>query len=432
MYVFRMMGLFMVLPVLALYGEDYAGSTPFLLGLALGAYGLTQAVLQIPFGMLSDRWGRKPVIALGLIIFAVGSAIAASADSVYGLILGRALQGGGAIASAIMAMVADLTSDESRTKAMATIGASIGVSFSVALVAGPILAGLGGLALMFWVTVGLAVIGLWILFQWVPTPVATARHRDAGTVPKLLGATIRNKELLRLNWGIFTLHFVLMASFLVMPAILESQLDISRNQHWMVYLPLLVLAFVAMVPFIIIAEKKRKMKWVFVAAVVLLGAMMGVMALEQHQRVGFMVGLFFFFMAFNLLEATLPSLMSKLAPAGAKGTASGVYATCQFLGAFCGGTAGGWLLQSQGVTAVFGLCVVMIGLWVLVASTMRSPRYLKGLQVPLAAEQFSRANEKLSSLPGVVEVVLIRDEAVAYLKVDPEFFRRDSLAGIEW
>lgn len=432
LYVFRMMGLFMLLPVLTLYGGDYSGSTPLLLGLALGGYGFTQALLQIPFGMLSDRWGRKPVIAMGLIIFAIGSAVAATADTVYGLILGRCLQGCGAIASAVMAMVADLTSDENRTKAMAAIGVSIGVSFSVALVLGPILADLGGLSLMFWFTVGLAVLGLWVLARWVPTPTAgPVRHRESGTVPGLLRSTLRNGDLLRLNLGIFILHFVLMAAFLVMPTILENQLDIPRGQHWVVYLPLLVLAFIAMLPFIIIAEKRQLMKPVFVAAVVLLGVMMAVMALGQHQRLGFLAGLFFFFMAFNLLEATLPSLMSKLAPAGAKGTASGVYASCQFLGAFGGGAVGGWVLQSYGIAAVFEVCGVLVLLWAALALTMRTPRHLSRVEVALAPTQVATATQRLAMLPGVVEVVLIEDEAMAYLRVDPAFFSRDSLAGIQ-
>ncbi len=432
LYAFRMLGLFMVLPVLALYGDEYSGSTPLMLGVALGAYGFTQALLQIPFGMLSDRWGRKPVIAIGLVIFALGSVVAACADSVYELILGRCLQGGGAIASAIMAMVADLTSDESRTKAMASIGASIGLSFSVALVLGPVLAGWGGISSLFWATVGLALAGLWVLWRWVPTPAIKSRHREAGAVPELLRTTLVHPQLLRLNLGIFALHFVLMACFLVMPSILETQLGFVRDQHWLIYLPLLVLAFIAMVPFIIIAEKRRKIKPIFVAAVALLAAMIGLMGAMTDSRWGFLAALFFFFMAFNLLEATLPSLMSKLAPAGAKGTASGIYSTCQFLGAFAGGVSAGWLLQYESVSAVFGLCSILVVAWLLLALTMSSPRFLAGVQIPLQAEYLAQADELLSALPGVVEVVLIQEEVTAYLKVDPSIFDRNCIAEIDW
>lgn len=432
LYAFRMLGLFMVLPVLALYGDEYSGSTPLMLGVALGAYGFTQALLQIPFGILSDRWGRKPVIALGLVIFALGSVVAACADSVYELILGRCLQGGGAIASAIMAMVADLTSDESRTKAMASIGASIGLSFSVALVLGPVLAGWGGISSLFWATVALALVGLWVLWRWVPTPAIKGRHREAGAVPELLRTTLVHPQLLRLNLGIFALHFVLMACFLVMPSILELQLGFVRDQHWTIYLPLLVLAFVAMVPFIIIAEKRRKIKPIFVAAVALLASMIALMGEMTGSRWGFLTALFFFFMAFNLLEATLPSLMSKLAPAGAKGTASGIYSTCQFLGAFAGGVSAGWLLEYESASAVFSLCAILVAGWLLLALTMSTPRFLSGVQIPLLAEQLSQADDLLSALPGVVEVVLIHEETTAYLKVDPSIFDRNSVAEIDW
>ncbi len=432
LYAFRMLGLFMVLPVLALYGDEYQGSTPLMLGVALGAYGFTQALLQIPFGILSDRWGRKPIIAIGLAIFALGSVVAACADSVYELILGRCLQGGGAIASAIMAMVADLTSDESRTKAMASIGASIGLSFSVALVLGPVLAGWGGISSLFWATVVLALIGLWVLWRWVPTPTVRGRHRETGAVPELLRTTLIHPQLLRLNVGIFALHFVLMACFLVMPSILESRLGFARDQHWLIYLPLLVLAFVAMVPFMIIAEKRQKIKPIFVAAVALLGVMVALMGEVADSRWGFLMALFFFFMAFNLLEATLPSLMSKLAPAGAKGTASGIYSTSQFLGAFAGGVGAGWLLEFEGVAAVFNLCAVLVLLWCLLAFTMSTPKFLAGVQVPLQAEYLSQADELLSALPGVVEVVLIQEEVTAYLKVDPSVFDRGSIAEIDW
>ncbi len=433
LYAFRMLGLFMVLPVLMLYGEHYEASTPLLLGMALGAYGFSQAILQIPFGSLSDRVGRKPVIIIGLLIFAMGSVVAAMAESIYGLILGRALQGAGAIAGAIMALVADVTQDQNRTKAMASIGASIGVSFSVALVLGPALAKIGGMQAIFTMTAALAAVGLVIVWRWVPTPMATARrHRDTGTVPELVGQIARIGELQRLNFGVFVLHAVLMASFVAMPLVLEQNLAVGRDDHWLVYLPLLILAFVAMVPFIIIAEKQRKMKGVFISAVALLATSEVALACFIDVRWAFFVALFFFFIAFNLLEATLPSLMSKIAPAGAKGTASGIYSTCQFLGAFVGGVGGGWLLQEFTFSGVFIGAAVMLLLWLLIAQNMKSPKHLTLVKVPVSLDEVDRVDEFLSALPGVAEVIIIEDEATAYLKVDDREFDQQSIENRDW
>lgn len=428
LYAFRMLGLFMVLPVLSLYGSSYEGSTPLLIGVALGAYGFTQAILQIPFGMWSDRWGRKQVIAVGLVLFAIGSVVAAQSHTIYGLIFGRCLQGGGAIASAIMALVADLTLDENRSKAMAAIGASIGLSFSVALALGPFVASLYGMAGIFWFTTLLAVIGLFVLVRFVPTPVATSgrSHRDAGAVPELLSKTLRNVELLRLNAGIFSLHFILTASFVVMPRLLEN-MGIDRTHHWQVYIPMLALAFVVMIPFMIVAEKRRKIKPVFLLAVASMAIMELVLALTQTHRVGFLVALFVFFTAFNLLEATLPSLMSKAAPAGSKGTASGIYSTCQFMGAFVGGVGGGWALQAYGPHGVFLACGVVASVWLGLALTMKPPRFLSSVQIPLSREEMATFADRIASFPGVAEVVVIREEQAAYLKVDNTVFDREQL-----
>lgn len=431
LYSFRMLGLFMLLPVLALYGRDYAGSSPFLLGVALGAYGLSQALLQIPFGVLSDRIGRKPVIAGGLVLFALGSVVAAQAETVYELIAGRALQGAGAIASAIMALVADLTTEENRTKAMAVIGMSIGVSFSLALVLGPVVSRFGGLEAIFWLTALFALVGLVMLLKLVPTPHRTRVHRDAGTVPQLFWQTLRNVELQRLNLGIFALHFALMASFVVLPVVLEDQLGVQRDQHWLVYLPLLVLAFLAMVPFIIVAERKRQMKPVFVAAIGLLAAMELALVFWQHSLPLTLTALFLFFMAFNLLEACLPSLVSKVAPAGSKGTAAGIYSTSQFLGAFAGGVIGGWWIQSGVPADVFIGSAVVVLVWGLVAAYMHPPRYLSSILVSVGEnDDLDDAETRLRELTGVEEVMLIEEERVAYLKVDSQRFDRNDLRAI--
>lgn len=430
LYSFRMFGLFMLLPVLALYSSDYTGSTPFLLGLALGAYGVSQALLQIPFGMLSDRIGRKPVILAGLVIFIVGSVIAAQATSVTELIIGRFLQGGGAISAAVMALLTDLTSEENRTKAMATIGASIGVSFSLALTVGPLMAAWAGVSSIFWLTALLGAVGIVIVLKLVPSVEAPRRHRDAGAVPALLWNTLKNPDLLRLNLGIFSLHFVLMANFMVLPLILEQQLGVERNYHGLLYFPLLAAAFVVMLPFIIVAEKRRQIKPVFLGAIALL-VLMELMLIRVPPSMPLtLIAIFLFFAAFNLLEATLPSMVSKIAPAGAKGTATGIYATSQVLGVFAGGAVGGWLLQQWGMTAVLSMGAVVTLLWFVVALSMRPPRFLASVLIPLRGQDPQAISEKLRAVEGVAEVLVVASENTVYLKVDPRLVDRQSLTSI--
>jgi predicted MFS family arabinose efflux permease len=431
LYTFRMFGLFLLLPVLALYGTQYQGHTPFLLGIALGAYGASQALLQIPFGMLSDRIGRKPIIFFGLIIFIIGSVVAAQAHTVYALILGRLLQGGGAISGVVMALLTDLTSEENRTKAMATIGASIGVSFAVAMTVGPMMAAWAGVGSIFWVTAVLGVIGTAILFFLVPNvQQAPRRKQEVGTVPNLLWQTLKHPELMRLNVGIFALHFVLMANFMVLPHILEQQLHIARNHHGMVYFPMLAIAFVVMLPFIIIAEKRRKIKPVFIGAIGLLALAQTALMLTPPHLFFTLAMIFFFFVAFNLLEATLPSMVSKIAPAGAKGTATGIYATCQVVGVSAGGAMGGWLLQQYGTTAVFALGVFFIFIWFVAAWSMQPPRFLASVLISLGNRNAPMIAEKLRLLEGVDEVLIVESENTAYLKVDQKLFDRKALNAI--
>lgn len=363
LYSFRMLGLFMVLPLLALYVTDMPGATPAMIGLALGVYGLSQALLQVPFGWLSDRIGRKPVILGGLAIFALGSVVAALADSVHGIVLGRALQGTGAIASTVMALVADLTREEQRTKAMALIGVSIGASFALALVLGPVIAGFAGLAGVFWFTTGLAAVGVAIVLLLVPNgegdPVS---HSDVGARTDLLGASLLNPALARLYFGVFVLHFVLMACFLVVPGFLEGLAGVPRHLHWLVYLPVLALSVVAMLPMMSRAERGGRLQHMLLLGVGLLFAGVAVLGIGSHAMLLY-VGLWLFFIGFNYLEATLPSLVSKTVFAGGKGTALGIFSTCQFLGAFAGGAIGGWILQYAGLTALVFVCLGMIGLW---------------------------------------------------------------------
>ena len=379
LYSFRMLGLFMVLPLLALYAADMPGSSPALIGLALGIYGLTQALLQIPFGWLSDQIGRKPVIVGGLLLFALGSVVAGMADSIQGIVLGRTLQGAGAIASTVMALVADLTREEQRTKAMAVVGMSIGLSFTVALILGPVVAAAGGLSAVFWFTAALALAGIGIVLLLVPTPAAQGmEHTDVGTRAGLIGQSLRDGALLRLNFGVFTLHFILMACFLVVPGFLEQTVGIHRSHHWYVYLPALLLSIAGMVPLMIVAERGGRPHQMFLLGIVLLLAAVAMLGFASNALL-FYAALWLFFVGFNYLEATLPSLVSKTVFAGGKGTAMGVYSTCQFLGAFAGGAGGGWLLQYAGVGALIGTCVALAALWLILVLPARA--------MPVAAQQ---------------------------------------------
>ena len=374
-YAMRMLGLFMVLPVFALLGPELTGATPALIGLAIGIYGLTQACLQVPFGALSDRLGRKRLIYIGLVIFAAGSLLAAASDHIYGVIAGRALQGAGAIASVLMALVSDLTRAEQRTKAMASIGVTIGLSFSLSLIIGPLLGQWAGLSGIFGLTAVLALVAMVIVWKLVPNPPAMVTEGEHLPARAMLGQVLADQRLLRLDFGIFALHLALTALFIQVPLLLSDRLGLPQGDMWWFYLTVMVTSFFAMVPFIIIGEKKQQMKAILCGAIALLA--LATMSLWQWSSslTAAWFGLFFFFMAFNLLEASLPSLISKESPAGAKGTAMGVYSTSQFFGAFLGGAAGGALAGWGGADGVFGLMVLVMLAWLVVAVTMPAPRY---------------------------------------------------------
>jgi MFS family permease len=368
----RMLGLFLILPVFALYAEELPGATPLLTGLAIGIYGLTQAMLQIPFGALSDRIGRKPVIYAGLLLFAIGSVVAAMAEHMMWIIAGRALQGSGAVAAAVMALAADLTRDEQRTKAMAIIGMSIGASFILAMVLGPALNGWIGVSGIFWLTAMLALLGIAVIGLVVPTPSPDAMQPNTDSLKVMLGQVIRMKDLLRLDYGIFALHLVLTAMFLVVPLLLRDN-GIAPSDHALVYLPVMLISIAAMVPFIILAEKKSQMKAVFLSAIAMLVLVQLWLWQSSDALWPLLIGLAFFFTAFNLLEASLPSLVSKIAPPAVKGAAMGVYSTSQFMGAFLGGLLGGWVHQEFGLAAVFIFSAVVLASWLLFAVGMAKP-----------------------------------------------------------
>ncbi len=430
LYASRMLGLFMVLPVLALYADTLTGATPLLVGVALGIYGLTQATLQIPFGLLSDRIGRKRVIAMGLLIFAFGSVVAAMADSIGGGILGRALRGGGAVAAAIMALLADQTREQVRTAAMATIGLSIGVSFAIAMVLGPWLASWAGLSGVFWFTALLTLVGLLVLWRWVPPAPRRLRHRDVGLDRKQFKSVITRPDLWRLDLSIFALHLVLMAIFVAIPFRLLNA-GVAVEYHGLAYLGIMALSFVAMVPLVIIAEKRQRMRLMCLLAIGAIAASLASLGLSLSQGHWLFVWLFVFFTGFNLLEATLPSMLSKLAPAGAKGTAMGVYSTSQFLGAFLGGTLGGLLANTWGLNAVFIGCAVLALAWWVAMWRMPSPPPLSSEVVALHDTQPDAINllmEHLADVVGVEDVMVVPEERLMYLKVNRKELDQAALA----
>jgi predicted MFS family arabinose efflux permease len=422
LYAFRMLGLFMLLPVLSLYAAEYEFSTPLLVGVALGIYGLGQAALQVPLGMLSDRIGRKPVIIAGLLLFIAGGLVASAADNIVVVIIGRLLQGMGAIASTLTALMADLTRDQHRTKAMAVIGMSVGVSFAAAMVLGPLTASLFGISGLFLLTSLLAVLGILITIWLVPSPTVFHQYANNQSLRGLLRRSLRDSNLMRLNLGIFCLHAILMAIFIAVPGLLESQ-GLLRNHHWQVYLPVMIVAFAIMVPFIIYAEKYQQMRRVFLwgigaMAVALAG---GVSLATNHSYLLLMMTVFF--LAFNVLEASLPSLVSKTVYAGGKGTAMGVYSTFQFFGAFCGGALGGALFGRWGSPGVFVGAALLACIWLLVAWGMVVPE--KSVSLVLHW-QFGRwdadgLRKQVLEIPGAIDLTVLEADQVAYLRVNSSF-----------
>ena len=446
LFALRMFGLFLILPVFAIHAVNLSGGdSQFLVGLALGAYGLTQGVLQVPFGMASDRWGRKPVIVFGLVLFAIGSFVAAASSSIEMSIVGRCIQGAGAISAAVVAFAADLTREQHRTKVMAVIGACIGLTFALSLMLAPALYRGIGMHGMFTLIGVIALLAIVVVVKVVPQEHAVslvergahgagpthhgehamhaahaghAGHAGRGADRATLGDVLRNRELLRLNFGIFALHTVQMAMFVVVPVALVNSGQLPVESHWQVYLPVGLVSFALMMPPIILAERRGRMKSLFIAAVTLLLLVQAGFALWLDQLSAIVMLLTGFFIAFNILEASLPSLVTRIAPVSARGTAIGVYNTTQALGLFAGGAIGGLIAQQGKSSEVFVFGIALMALWLIVAVGMRVPGLVTSRTLKLGPVQDAIAlRERLVRLRGVRDAVVMPEQGIAVLTV---------------
>ncbi len=420
-YGLRMLGMFLILPIFAIYATQYqGGDNSIMVGAALGAYGLTQALFQLPFGMASDKFGRKKIIYIGLLLLVIGSIVVALASNIYIVILGRAIQGAGAISAAVTALLADLTREENRTKAMALIGSTIGVTFAISLVLGPAIAHWVGIAGIFWLTAILASLAILVIKFVVPNPLISSYHSDASAAPAKLKDVLKNTQLLRLNYGIFALHAAQMAMFIVVPFAIQKTSSLDVNHHWQVYLPILLGSFMLMIPAIIVGEKRNKLKPVFIGAVALMLVAQLCFANFIGSFWGIVFSLFAYFVAFNILEASLPSLISKLAPAAAKGTAMGVYNTSQSLGVAVGGLVGGYLAHHYSYSVVFMFCAVLMSVWLLLTFSMKTPPAVRTKMYHLgetSEAQAAKLTQAISALPYVHEAIAIAKEGMLIVKI---------------
>lgn len=418
-FALRMLGLFMIIPVFSVAGQSYQYATPALIGLAVGVYGLTQAILQIPFSLIADRYSRKPLVVFGLLLFALGGAIAAQSDTIYGVIIGRAIAGGGAVSAVVMALLADVTREENRMKAMAVMGMSIGMSFVVAFSLGPWLTGLVGISGLFWVT---TVMGLAAILMLLLVPKVTRHHRNfqQGYITQLK-QVLKMGDLNRLHVSVFTLHLLLTAMFIYVPSQLIQFADIPLQHHGWVYLPLLLVSLFVAFPSIVLAEKYRKMRGIFLTAIagIILGLLVLIFGFESKYIL--LLGLGLFFIAFNVMEALLPSWLSKAAPIQSKATAMGVNASSQFLGAFFGGMIGGQLLMLNHTAMGWSILTAIAIIWLLVSFGLAQPRYLSSLVLRLPeSRETDEWTSQLLAIRGIEEVVVMSDQQVAYVKVDKQ------------
>ena len=419
-YVLRMMGLFMVMPVLAVAAMDYPDYSPLLVGLAVGGYGLTQAALQIPMGMMSDKWGRKPVILLGLAVFALGSFVAANADSMAMMIVGRILQGAGAIAGAIMALATDVSRESQRAKVLAIIGIAIGFSFYLAVILGPLIAKSYGLAGVFGITGILAILCM-PLVKWVVPNVVQLSSGDTLPQKDQLKRLAFSSQLWRLNISVMILHMMITLLFVQLPVTLLN-FDMTLDSHWTVYLPVLGASIVGLI-IMMGAARGRTPKSLLVTGVVLMGGAFLALSLEDHSWWWVTAAVVLFFTGFNYLEANFPALVSSIAPAGQKGTAMGLYASFQFFGAFLGGVISGLVTDIWSQELAYGIGAASTLLWLFIILGVKEVSRVKRVMMngDFDSSNVSSIEADLLLVPGVLEVTLNSQNNAVYLKVDRDF-----------
>lgn len=430
-YMTRMLGLFMVLPVLFVLGQDYPGATATTLGLALGIYGLTQASLQIPLGVLSDVIGRRPILVVGLLVFAVGSVVAALADHVVWLVVGRALQGAGAISSTLLALLSDLTPPKFRTRALAVVGISIGASFSLAMVVGPLVANAFGLSGVFFFTAVLA-LGSMVLVFSLPVPVRHSEHGYQRWQASAMRPVLTERSLWTLNLGVFFLHAILASTFLYLPQQL-SEVGLSLAQQGWLYLVVGVLAFVALGPMMGVSEGRGLPKPMLLLAQVLLAVGIGLMFWGGMGMGTLVVAMALFFVGFNFLEASLPSWLSRMAPVAQRGTAMGFFSTAQFLGAAAGGVVGGQVIDRWEMTSLGSAALILLLIWFMLTLLQAPPPLTRQLVLNLSDIPAARHNslpvwqEQLAALDGVLDVHIDEQEGSVMLRVSRHEFDETAL-----
>lgn len=417
-FALRMLGLFMIIPVFAVVGQQYQHATPMLIGLAMGIYGLSQAILQIPFSLWADRFSRKPLIIFGLSLFSLGALIAGISDSIYGVIIGRAIAGAGAVSAVVMALLADVTREEQRSKAMAMMGMSIGLSFVVAFGISPWLTQQIGISGLFFL---MAMMGITAIFMLMLVPNVKRYHQvTSQNYQQQFKQVLMIGDINRLHFSIFVLHLMLAAMFIYIPSQLIHFADLPLAQHGLIYFPLLLVSLLFAFPSIILAEKYRKMRGILLTAVAGILVSFILLAWEAQSAYVLFAALGLFFIAFNIMEALLPSWLSKAAPIQSKATAMGINASCQFLGGFCGGMLGGQLLGMENTMIGWGILMVIALIWLVVMFGLSQPRYLSTIVMRLN-EQVQSAEEfiqQLLTLKGVEEVMMLPDNEVIYIKLD--------------